>query len=197
LFEIDQAHSKLDIYKSKLVFDVWNDKYRWRDEKTPQATFERVVNAIYQNDNDDARREAYYAMSAGLWVPGGRIIAGAGTPKRVTFMNCLGGETEFYTKEHGVKQLRELVGKQATVLTKDGWRLAEVKCFGLQPLNTIVFAPSRSNRRRKVVRATSDHRWVLSTGIVTTALKIGMKLPHVSTSSKASGKNIELDFFMV
>lgn len=93
-FKIDPAHTKLDIMESRMVHDVWRDKYRWKDEKSANETFRRVADAIYAKDpNKDEMHKAYEAMSLGLWVPGGRILAGAGTEKRVTLMNCYVNET--------------------------------------------------------------------------------------------------------
>jgi ribonucleoside-diphosphate reductase alpha chain len=93
-FEIDPLHAKLNIMESKMVSDVWRDKYRWKDEEDINATFRRVANAIYENDRDGGHQiDAYDAMAAGLWIPGGRILAGAGTEKRVTLMNCYVNET--------------------------------------------------------------------------------------------------------
>lgn len=88
MFAVDPAYSKLDIFQSKMVQDIWRDKYCWKDEETIHATFDRVANAIYADDNETHRYDAYQAMSKGLWIPGGRILAGAGTEKRVTLMNC-------------------------------------------------------------------------------------------------------------
>lgn len=71
-----------------LLHDVWSDKYAWYDETTIRDTFDRIADAIYVNDTAEAREEARELLQAGLFIPGGRIIAGAGTSKRVTLMNC-------------------------------------------------------------------------------------------------------------
>lgn len=93
-FKIDPAHEKLDIMQSRMVSDIWRDKYRWKDELDIKVTFERVAFAIYSKDpNNEEGLKAYEAMCKGLWIPGGRIIAGAGTEKRVTLMNCYVNET--------------------------------------------------------------------------------------------------------
>lgn len=93
MFKIDPAHNAIDIMASRMVSDIWRDKYRWKDEATIQDTFGRVANAIYSKDSSTEAEKAFDAMSQGLWVPGGRIIAGAGTEKRVTLMNCYVNET--------------------------------------------------------------------------------------------------------
>lgn len=69
--------------------DIWQQKYAAPGEKRWEATALRVVNGVYAKDkNEDARNLAFQAMKKGYWMPGGRIIAGAGTSKRVTLMNC-------------------------------------------------------------------------------------------------------------
>lgn len=89
MFKIDPAHKKIDVMQSRMVSDVWRDKYRWGSEKSINDTFRRVADAIYAKDkSNSAKEEAFVAMCEGLWIPGGRILAGAGTPKRVTMMNC-------------------------------------------------------------------------------------------------------------
>lgn len=94
MFDLDPAHAKLNVMNSRMVHDVWKNKYRWKDETQPSDTFARVARAIYEYDtNEQARNEAYDAMCKGLWVPGGRILAGAGTEKRVTLINCYVNET--------------------------------------------------------------------------------------------------------
>lgn len=94
MFKIDPAHEKLNVMQSRMVSDVWRDKYRWKDEADATATFRRVANAIYSKDTNLKERErAFEAMKVGLWIPGGRILAGAGTEKRVTLMNCYVNET--------------------------------------------------------------------------------------------------------
>lgn len=87
LSRIAPEHQKVAWFGQELVQDVWKDKYSWNDEKLPTDTFARVAYAVYATDGDHAQ-EAFEAMDAGLWMPGGRIIAGAGTSKRVTLMNC-------------------------------------------------------------------------------------------------------------
>jgi ribonucleoside-diphosphate reductase alpha chain len=83
----------MDIFSQRMTQDVWRNKYRWQDEQTPYDSLNRVANAIFANDHVKYRDQAFVAMKNGLWLPGGRIIAGAGTEKRVTLMNCYVNET--------------------------------------------------------------------------------------------------------
>lgn len=86
---IDPAHTALDIFADPITKDVWRDKYRWGDEASPFESMSRVARGVYAHDLKDGHLElAEKAMHQGLWVPGGRIHAGAGTPKAVTLINC-------------------------------------------------------------------------------------------------------------
>jgi len=67
---------------------IWNEKYRHGGEATPSDTFARVIGGVYAKDNPEQASRALAALEARDWVPGGRIFAGAGTGKRVTWINC-------------------------------------------------------------------------------------------------------------
>ncbi len=90
-FSIDPAHEGIDIYGEEniLTMDIWRDKYRHGDEDHPFDSMRRVVEGVYAKDPDkDAKRDALEAMERGLWIPAGRIQAGAGTANIVTLLNC-------------------------------------------------------------------------------------------------------------
>lgn len=98
-FSIDPSHEGLDIYAEDLgglvqdghaiTLDVWLGKYRWGEEEHPFDSMRRVVEGIYAKDpNKEAKRDALEAMQKLLWVPAGRIHAGAGTSNIVTLINC-------------------------------------------------------------------------------------------------------------
>jgi ribonucleoside-diphosphate reductase alpha chain len=72
---------------------VWNEKYRFhKTDQTIDDTFLRVATAIAQPERDDERfkwRTTFYdAMRNFEFLPGGRILAGAGTGRDVTLFNC-------------------------------------------------------------------------------------------------------------
>lgn len=90
-FSIDPAHEGLDIYGDAQILtnDIWRDKYRYGTEAHPFDSMRRVVEGVYAKDPDkDAKRDALEAMQKSLWIPAGRIQAGAGTPNVVTMLNC-------------------------------------------------------------------------------------------------------------
>ncbi len=75
---------------------IWEQKYRLRQaDGTPvdreiADTWRRVANALAQPEADPAHWEARFleAMADFRFIPAGRIIAGAGSGRRVTLFNC-------------------------------------------------------------------------------------------------------------
>ncbi|MDI3518873.1 MAG: ribonucleoside-diphosphate reductase alpha chain [Caldanaerobacter sp.] len=71
---------------------VFLDRYALKDregkpvEKKPEEMFKRVAKAIATNEKEE---EMFYkVMSEWKFIPGGRILAGAGTGREVTYFNC-------------------------------------------------------------------------------------------------------------
>lgn len=86
--------ANFDLYAEELSQEIWYNKYRFGDEKNMSDTAARVVKGVYaKDDNKPAKQDAWHAISMGLWMPGGRILAGAGTDKHVTLFNCYVNET--------------------------------------------------------------------------------------------------------
>jgi len=108
-FTIDPVHLKVNLYQQELVQDIWRDKYRWGNEATPEASHRRVVRHVYKDDDSDHEEDALEAMEKGLWVPGGRILAGAGTSKGVTYFNCFVCRTIEDSVEGIVEALQDAV----------------------------------------------------------------------------------------
>ena len=78
---------------------IWNSKYRYtpgagqgqgRGDADIDASWRRVAAAIAAAEPDSGRWEAefYSLLSSMRFLPGGRILAGAGTGKQVTLFNC-------------------------------------------------------------------------------------------------------------
>lgn len=84
----------MDFFEGEpLSVEIWNSKYRQDGENSFGDTARRVCQGVYKHDTIEHRDRAIQAMKLGLWMPGGRIIAGAGTDKRVTLFNCYVNET--------------------------------------------------------------------------------------------------------
>jgi ribonucleoside-diphosphate reductase alpha chain len=69
---------------------VWQTKYRAADETDIAATWQRVAQAIAAAESDPAlwAERFVHLLENFRFLPGGRILAGAGTGHRVTLFNC-------------------------------------------------------------------------------------------------------------
>ncbi len=78
---------------------VFLDKYALRDlkgnllEKTPPEMWRRIARVIASAEENPKKRELweknfYWLLEDFRFVPGGRIMFGAGNPRRVTMLNC-------------------------------------------------------------------------------------------------------------
>ena len=77
----------------RLSQEVWERKYRWRDEKGIDDNLKRVaVSASMVEETDEKRRfweeKFYELMRDTKFLPGGRILAGMGTTMQQTLFNC-------------------------------------------------------------------------------------------------------------
>jgi len=80
------------VYDTPLIQDVLK-KYLYKadNETLPHHIYRRVAAAIGNSpieSNPQVSKIFYELMNKRLFVPGGRILAGAGTAKHVTLMNC-------------------------------------------------------------------------------------------------------------
>lgn len=83
-------------FQSVISRHIWNAKYRYRrqgrtEDQTLEATWRRVARALASVEQEQSgkwEREFYRALEGFRFIPGGRILAGAGTPHKVTLFNC-------------------------------------------------------------------------------------------------------------
>lgn len=80
-----------DPFSMDISRHIWETRYRAAGEPDIRASWRRVAQAIAQAETD--RREQWTERFATLlddfrFLPGGRILAGAGTGRRVTLFNC-------------------------------------------------------------------------------------------------------------
>jgi len=67
--------------------DIWEKKYKFGDESCPEDTFKRVAKAIARSSEEE--QEFFNVLIEGRFLPGGRILAYAGTGLPCgTWMNC-------------------------------------------------------------------------------------------------------------
>ncbi len=99
-----------DPFRMEIARHIWATRYRAADETDIRTSWQRVAQAIAQAEGRD--RDIWAARFAALlddfrFLPGGRILAGAGTGHRVTLFNCfvMGGIAD--DLEHIFEALKE------------------------------------------------------------------------------------------
>ena len=102
--------------------------------------------------------------------------------------NCFAGSTRFITNR-GICRFNEFKdGDSVTVKDKDGClRKATVRNYGKGTLNKITL---KAGRRETSVLATSNHRWILSDGSVTTNIGVGDALYGLKKSTEIDWDNL-------
>jgi len=77
-------------FQQEIASLVWNTKYRAEGEKDIRDTWQRVAQAVagVETDADGWSRRFYGLLEDFKFLPGGRILAGAGLQKQVTLFNC-------------------------------------------------------------------------------------------------------------
>lgn len=98
IFVSDEIRGQeMDILQEPVSKLVWDIKYRYRQgeqiiDQTVEDTWRRVAKAIAlaEKGPDQLRweREFYHILEDFHFLPGGRILAGAGTTHQVTLLNC-------------------------------------------------------------------------------------------------------------
>ncbi|MDD5241209.1 MAG: adenosylcobalamin-dependent ribonucleoside-diphosphate reductase [Sulfuricella sp.] len=81
---------------SSISFRIWDVRYRYREaskviDLTIEDTWRRVSHALASvelQDREIWERRFYQVLDGFHFLPGGRILAGAGTSHRVTLFNC-------------------------------------------------------------------------------------------------------------
>src|SRR3989344_4952904 len=133
---------------------VFLDRYAKKDEtgvpleKTPEEMWRRVAHAIAQVEPKKVRQQwedkFYAAMQDFVFVPGGRILSGAGTGYKVTFYNCFvipsphdsrGGILKTLTQMIEIMSRGGGVGINLSSLRPRGARVSRVNGFSSGPCN--------------------------------------------------------------
>ncbi|MDH4133872.1 MAG: adenosylcobalamin-dependent ribonucleoside-diphosphate reductase [Gammaproteobacteria bacterium] len=86
-----------DYFTAEISRRIWETRYRWHEagvvrDVTVEDTWRRVARALASAESSAARahwEQRFYSILEGFrFLPGGRILAGAGTGHRVTLFNC-------------------------------------------------------------------------------------------------------------
>lgn len=133
---------------------VFLDRYSLKDkegkavEKTPEEMWKRIANAVAEKEKPELRgkwtKAFYKAMDGFKYVPGGRILAGAGTGYSVTFYNCFVIPSPRDSREGILETLGNMieimsrgggVGINISSLRPRGARVEKVNGFSSGPCN--------------------------------------------------------------
>jgi ribonucleoside-diphosphate reductase alpha chain len=134
--------------------DIFLDRYSLKDEEGkaleeyPEQMWRRVAWGISQQEKPLLRKEweekFYSAMTDFKFVPGGRILSGAGTPYQVTYYNCYvipspkdsrGGIMENITMTVEIQARGGGVGANLSSLRPRGSRVKKVNGTSSGPVN--------------------------------------------------------------
>ncbi|MFQ5552601.1 MAG: LAGLIDADG family homing endonuclease, partial [Thermoplasmata archaeon] len=141
-------------------YALWDPKDRLV-ETLPEQMWERVARPLAETEEDPERwfKEFSWLLSDFRFVPGGRVLHGAGNPRNVTMTNCLVGETIVHTDD-GLRSLEELASMEAPFRVRiDGQsRPARAKLTGYR--ETVVIR----TREGYEAECTPDHRFRLEDG---------------------------------
>lgn len=85
-------------FAAPIAEQIWDMKYRFKEadgtpiDKTVDDTFRRIARALVEPEDagvaDVIQDEIEEVLSDFVWLPAGRITAGAGTGRMVTLFNC-------------------------------------------------------------------------------------------------------------
>ncbi len=87
----------MTFFQEPISEKIWDLKYRYRYhgnvvDQTVEETWMRVASAVAKAENHRQAaqwQQTFYDLLSGFrFLPGGRILAGAGTQHRVTLFNC-------------------------------------------------------------------------------------------------------------
>ncbi len=141
---------KLDGIREKVFLDRYalKDKKGNPIEKTPDEMWRRVAKGVSQAEKKSERtkweKKFYEAMQDFKFVPGGRILAGAGTGYQVTFYNCFVLPSPKDSRDgilENLKHMTEIMargggaGINLSSLRPRGARVKKVNGFSSGPIN--------------------------------------------------------------
>jgi ribonucleoside-diphosphate reductase alpha chain len=148
------------------------DKYALRDlsgkiiEKTPIQMWERVAREIASVEPDAKKRREwekkfYWLLEDFRFIPGGRIMFGAGQPRRATLLNCFPAGTQIWTR-HGPKPIEQIEVGEEVLTHRNRFRPV------IHKMSREIEEPLRSIRLwylgYTTIYATKEHRFLAFDG---------------------------------
>ena len=168
------VHMLDDVYKKSQAIRYIGDK---DNANTDSALVATKRSLIFNELNKELYRK-FFMTTEELQACRDGYIYVHDQSARLDTMNCFAKETKFITKD-GIKAFEEFNdGDKVEVIShKSFWRTAEVKCYGVQKLQKVIF---ERNTEKHEVYVTKNHKWLLHNGDITTDLKVGDVLCELS-----------------
>lgn len=113
-YDLREFRALLD--SDPLIADVRRDKYAFDGEATHAEIVTRVAGALMSSDTAEHHREVLELMLDGHLIPAGRIMAGAGTGRAVTLINCFVSETV----QDSMPGIQRAIGNAALTMQQGG-----------------------------------------------------------------------------
>jgi len=149
---LDKSEKNMKL--SQMQKKVFLDRYSLKDkkgkfiEKTPQKMWKRVARGVAQVEKKEVRKyweqKFFEVMQDFRFVPGGRILSGAGTGYNVTFFNCFVIPSPKDSRDGILETLKQMVeimargggvGINLSSLRPRGARVTKVNGFSSGPCN--------------------------------------------------------------
>jgi len=124
-----ELQNTTNFFTNEFSKEVWESTFRNHDETHPIDTFKRVSKFIASAETNEESKSKYTdlfldELSNLRFVPGGRILANAGTQwKNVSMINCFTGGRPKYDCDSLKGILEILNGQSLTLKSEGGWGL--------------------------------------------------------------------------
>jgi ribonucleoside-diphosphate reductase alpha chain len=168
--------SDAKFYESYARFDEEKQRYETWDEAVERvmnmhrhrysAVMTPELEELIDYAEDAYKDQLILGAQRALQFGGEQLLA-----HQIKIYNCFSVDTKFVTSD-GMRSFEDFRdGERTEVLTHKGnWKPAVVRKYGRRVLNRITF---KKHATERIVKATSDHRWILKDGTVTESLRVG------------------------
>lgn len=167
-------------FRSPWAETIFNNRYRHDGCETWDKLARVLVEDVCQDQlskSDKAQLAEYIATMR--FIPGGRYLYYAGRPNRF-YNNCFASGTKVLT-DKGWRNVED--AGQANVLSPvtGEYLPAEFHAHGEQPVYEYTFAHNRGKSKQTFkIKATRNHKWLLSNGASTEEMTVGDLIPSQS-----------------
>lgn len=193
-----------DQYRSLIAksrYSRWIEEYGRRE--TWAETVNRYVDFIAAKGDltPDEKAHLRYNVLNHRVMPSMRLLMTAGEAaerSNMAIFNPVAGSTPVLVRGRGMVPIEKLVDSDAQVLNVDGrWADAAFRSYGVQETFCVNVRKNKTSERQ-TVRATANHRWILSDGTVlpTEGLKPGDRLAY-ATAPRPETDNIDYELGVI